>query len=271
MGTYSLTRKSATTAAIEIHPVIGSLDEPKTYRKTADNCAVLIHCASDSGNPDGIEKQTLRELTESACCGHQHKTVIFTSGVWVYGNTGNKPQDETDRLNPLNLSSWRPGLGVCWSKTTICGIVIRPGVVYGKQGGMTGIWFQQAETGKLQIIGDGKNHWSMVHVDDVASAYVRAAESGVRGEIFNISDPSRETVSDMVKAVATACNYAKPIAQISYEDALEQMGAIAEGIAVDQHVDARKATRLLNWQPRHSGFIDDVDIYYQTWKAYQKQ
>lgn len=256
----------------EIHPVIGSLDEPKTYRKTADNCAVLIHCASDSGNPDGIEKQTLRELTESACCGHQHKTVIFTSGVWVYGNTGNKPQDETDRLNPLNLSSWRPGLEhVLVENNDLRGIVIRPGVVYGKQGGMTGIWFQQAETGKLQIIGDGKNHWSMVHVDDVATAYVRAAESGVRGEIFNIADPSRETVSDMVKAVATACNYAKPIAQISYEDALEQMGAIAEGIAVNQHVDARKATRLLNWQPRHSGFIDDVDIYYQTWKAYQKQ
>jgi len=40
-------------------------------------------------------------------------------------------------------------------------------------------------------------------------------------------------------------------------------------LALSQHVDARKAVRLLGWQPRHGGFVDEADLYYRAWRAHQ--
>jgi hypothetical protein len=45
------------------------------------------------------------------------------------------------------------------------------------------------------------------------------------------------------------------------------MGDFAECLALDQHVDARKAVRLLGWQPRHGGFADDAETYFMSWKT----
>ena len=45
------------------------------------------------------------------------------------------------------------------------------------------------------------------------------------------------------------------------------MGTLAECLALDQHVDSRKAVRLLGWQPLHGGFADEVEECYEAWKA----
>ena len=33
-------------------------------------------------------------------------------------------------------------------------------------------------------------------------------------------------------------------------------------------VDARKAVRLLGWQPRHGGFADGAATYFAAWRAH---
>ncbi len=52
-------------------------------------------------------------------------------------------------------------------------------------------------------------------------------------------------------------------------EARTTLGDFAECLALDQHVDARKISRLLGWQPRHSGFLDEVETYFESWKASQ--
>jgi len=47
------------------------------------------------------------------------------------------------------------------------------------------------------------------------------------------------------------------------------MGDFAEALAINQHVDSGKAVCLLGWQPRHGGFLDDVEVLYGAWKANQ--
>ena len=42
------------------------------------------------------------------------------------------------------------------------GVVLRPGVVYGRSGSLTGMWFQGAVEGDLRVFGDGANHWATV-------------------------------------------------------------------------------------------------------------
>jgi nucleoside-diphosphate-sugar epimerase len=109
----------------------------------------------------------------------------------------------------------------------------------------------------------------MVHGDDLADAYVRAAESGLSGEAFNVTDRSRSPVRRMVTAAARAARFQGDIRYVPLEEARKAMGPFADALALDQHADSRKAVRLLGWQPRHGGFVDEVDTYYASWKASQ--
>lgn len=73
----------------------------------------------------------------------------------------------------------------------------------------------------------------------------------------------------MLKAVARVTGYAGKITFIPVAEAAKTMGDFADCLALDQHADARKAVRLLGWQPKHGGFVDDIAAYFMSWKAAQ--
>jgi nucleoside-diphosphate-sugar epimerase len=258
----------------EIHPVIGSMQKPESYLKTAEESSVLVHAAADlSGETVEMDRTTVETFLRAGKVGARPKTVIYTSGVWVHGNTGDRLADETAPLTPAKLVSWRPAHErMVLEADGIRGIVIRPGCVYGRQGGLTNTWFEGAFREQvLRVIGEGNNRWSMVHVDDLALGYVRAAESGLGGEIFDIVDSSRSTMTEMAQATARAAGYAGKIQYVPLADAVKEMGPYAECLALDQHVDGSKARRLLSWTPRHQSFVDGIETYFAAWKARQEQ
>jgi len=55
---------------------------------------------------------------------------------------------------------------------------------------MTDQWFADAEPGSPVFYGDTAKHWSWVHVDDLADAYVRILDNpaAVDGATFVIAD-----------------------------------------------------------------------------------
>jgi nucleoside-diphosphate-sugar epimerase len=259
----------------EIHPVIGSMQKPESYEKRAEECSVLVHTASEmNGDMVDLDQRTVETFLHASKAGVRPKTVIYTSGVWVHGTTGDRLVDETSPLSPARLVAWRPSheLMVLEAKG-LKGIVIRPGVVYGRQGGLTSARFFEGayRQRELKVVGDGTNRWSMVHVDDLARGYVLAAMSGLVGDIFNLCDSSRSTVTEMAGAAARAAGYLGKIQYIPLEDAKREMGAYAECLALDQHVDNSKALRLLSWTPLHQSFVDGIETYFASWKAWQEQ
>jgi len=272
---WGLTRSEAKARRLaqqEIEPVVGDLADPKAYAEVAAECAVLVHAAFEY-SPNGVakDKTAIEALIEAGRRGARPKTVIFTSGVWVHGDTGDRMVDETTPLNPVKLVAWRPAHEqVVLQASGVRGLVIRAGCVYGGPGGLTAPWFADPSAGKPPtVVGDGRNRWTMVHADDLADAYLRAGESGLGGEIFDISDRSRATVLEMAGAAARAAGYRGEISPLPLAEARKTMGDFAEALALNQHVDARKAVRLLGWQPRHGGFLDEADLYFRAWRAHQ--
>lgn len=270
---WGLTRsqeKARILSRHEIRPVVGSMQKPEDWAETAKNCSVLIHAAVDyQTDPFALDKQTVEFLLSLANQGPRPKTLIYTSGVWVYGNTGSLPAEETTPLNPPKLVARRPATEErVLQAGSLRGLVIRPGCVYGYQGGLTGMWFAGAVKEKaLTAVGDGNNRWTMVHADDLADAYLRVGESGLFGEVFNITDRSRWSVGEMLAAVARVTGYPGKITWMPVSEAVKTMGDFAECLALDQHVDSRKAVSLLGWQPRHGGFVDDAETYSMSWQA----
>lgn len=270
---YGLTRKSDKISLLlqnEIRPVIGNMQHPASYAHLAAQCDVLVHAAVDSQESDraGLEQKTIETLIAAGQHEPKPKLFIYTSGSWVYGNSGRQPVDETTPLTPVKFVTWRPVMEqMVLSATAVRSLVLRPGCVYGKQGGLTGMWFSAGQA--LQVIGDGDNYWAMVHVDDLAAAYVLAAHSRHSREIFNLADHSRATIREMATAAARASGNNIDIEFIPVATAAKTLGDLAECLALDQHLNSNKAIEHLGWQPQHNGFVNETETYFQAWKAAQ--
>ena len=252
----------------EIRPVLGTMQDPGTW-KGAEDASVLVHAASDSkADTWAVDRAAVEGLLALAGKGASPKTLLYTSGVWVYGGTGDRLVDETTPLAPLPISLPRIEIEKrVLLAAGVKGIVMRPGCVYGYGGSLTAMWFSGAAAGSLDVVGDGHNRWATVHADDCGNAYMRAGSSGLSGEIFNVTDRSRAPVRRLVAAAARAAGFKGPIRWVPLDEARKKMGGFADALALDQHVDSKKAVVRLGWQPAHGGFEDEVETYYAAWKA----
>jgi nucleoside-diphosphate-sugar epimerase len=264
--------KAASLSAREIEPVIGSMDDPKSFAAAAATSSVLVHCAAEySPRYMDLDRKTVASLIDSARASDLPRVFLYTSGVWIYGDTGDGRADESTAVNPPALvrsrgEHERMVLGA--SGGALRTIVVRPGCVYGGSGSLTASWFESAHrTGAARIVGDGNQHWAMIHVEDLADLYVRAAESRLAGEVLNATDRSRFTVMECARAASRAAGSGGKIQTLTAAESAQAFGPMAECLAMNQHVDSSKAARLLGWHPRHAGFVDGAERYHRAWQA----
>ena len=209
--TFGLARsaeKARLLEAAEIVPVEGTMEDPDAWRSAAEGCSVLVHCAVEySERSWDLHRAALGALRDAGR-DRAGRVLLATSGVWVYGDTGDGTVEESAPLVPPRFVSHRPAVDAAvlsWNGGGFRTLVIRPGCVYGASGSLTGSWFESAlKGGAARVVGDGTNRWAMVHRDDLADLYVRAAESGLGGEVLNATDRSRATVNECACAVASA-------------------------------------------------------------------
>jgi nucleoside-diphosphate-sugar epimerase len=248
--------KAAGLAAEEIVPVVGTLQAPQSWRAAAVSAAVLVHAAVDyNADTMALDRATVEVLIDIASA--RNTTLIYTSGVWVHGATGDRVADETTPLAPIELVAARAATEqIVLGANAPRGIVIRPAIVYGRQGGLTASFFAEQP-----VVGDGSNRWPLVHVDDLAEAYVHAAERDEAGAVYIVADRSRSTVRELVAAARQAAGLDGPPRWLPLTEARKTLGAFAEALALDQQASAARAERELDWRARHAGFVAEAAIY----------
>ena len=271
-GLARTAEKGKKLARHEIEPVLGSLEDPASLVAGAADCQVVVHTAAEmSQRMFDLDRGAVRALTGTLSEAKLPRKFVYTSGVWLYGDTGATLVDEGTALRPVPLVAGRVEV----EQTVLAAnvgplrtIVLRPGCVYGGSGSLTGSWFESATDGNAaRFVGTGTNRWAMIHVEDLADAYVRAALSPFGGEVFNVTDRSRFTVEECARAASRAAGREGRVEAVPVADARAKMGPFADCLALDQHVDSRKAAALLGWNPQHGGFVDGVARYYTAWKA----
>ncbi len=268
VGLVRTAAKSGPLNAAEVRTVVGELQSPETWEAQARKSDVLVHCAVDYTAHQALDRKAVDALLRAAD-GSRGQVVLYTSGVWLYGSTkGAVDESGADAAHVLPWRREHEKLVLAAASATRRCLVIRPGCVYGGRGGLTGMWFDSAEKGKEAVVaGDGANKWALVHVEDLARLYALAGESSLSGELFNAVDYSRETVLDMAQAASRAAGAGGKVKKLSADDARKAFGGLAEGLLLDQEVDASKAERLLGWDPRFDGFSEHADRFYLSWKA----
>lgn len=192
------------------------------------------------------------------------KPFIYTSGVWVLGDTGGRVADETWPLNPAALVAWRPAieqLALQASAQKTRSIVIRPAVVYGRGQGIPAEFVASARTtGAARYVGHGENRWTMIDVDDLADLYVRAFEKAPAGTVLLAADGSAHRVKEIAEAASIGAGAGGRTESWPLEEARKTLGAYADALVLDQQVSSEKARSLLGWKPRASDILEDLRL-----------
>ncbi|HKB78484.1 MAG TPA: NAD(P)H-binding protein [Thermoanaerobaculia bacterium] len=215
----------------------------------------FVHTAFSSANTVELDRKAIEVFSA------QKGFVVFTSGVWVLGYTGERQADETSPVDPISVVAWRPE----HERRVLQrghSAVIRPGCVYGGMGGMFAEWFAAADRRQpIDIVGMGTNRWAMVNLHDLAACYVRTVEERAVG-IFHAVDDTRATLNECAQAVAPGGK----VEHVPAELAREKMGPFADALLIDQHVSSEATRRRLGWMPRRT-FPSAVDELWREWRA----
>ena len=241
-----------------IIPFHGDLNSPANLAKAAMESDGVIHAGTT--NDGRIDQEAVRAMLDAL--RGSNKPFLYTSGIWVLGDTGRKIADETWPANPAALVAWRPEveqLALAAAPSGIRSIVIRPGIVYGRGGGIPEDFVKSArETGAARYVGTGDNHWPLIHVEDLADLYVRAFQHAASGALFHATDGSAFRVREIAEAASLGAGAGGRTQSWPLEEARKALGAYADALVLDQLVSPDKARTTLDWQPRMASVVEDL-------------
>jgi nucleoside-diphosphate-sugar epimerase len=252
-------KAARTVAELGAVPVAGSLTDLEVLRKAAARADGVIHLGVDyvegAAEVDRAASQALQD-------GAGSDPYVHTGGVWVYGDTVGVV-DEDAPLNPPGITAWRlENEKLVLGRAADGGrpIIVMPGLVYGGSGGGLAETFFSVPgrtNGAVPCIGDGANHWSLVHVEDIAELYVRALNAPA-GSVYAGVSGQNHTLAEITRAISHAAGYPDSIETLTLDQALRRMGPIAEAFALDQQMTGARAHRELGWTPTHLDALDEL-------------
>jgi nucleoside-diphosphate-sugar epimerase len=187
------------------------------------------------------------------------KPYIHISGIWVYG--ANTAITEESPFRSPALMAWKePIERRVHSAKDMRGVVIVSSVAYGDGGGGTPgllLGSPRDDQGNLIMLGTGLQHWSTIHVADLADFFRRILEHDTARGYYVIGNGLNPTVAELTEAAAVAVG-APGAVPGSDEEARKRLGDyLAEALLLDQGTIAAKARTELDWSPSHPGLIEE--------------
>jgi nucleoside-diphosphate-sugar epimerase len=187
------------------------------------------------------------------------KPYIEISGLWIYG--GNTSITEDSPFQAPALVAWKESIERrVLAVNDMRGVVVVSSVAYGDGGGgMPGVLLgsPRDNQGNLIMLGTGQQHWSTVHVADLADFFRRVLEHDAARGYYVIGNGLNPTVAELTEAAAVAAG-APGAVPGSDEEARQRLGDnFAELLLLDQGTTAAKASTELDWSPSHPGLIEE--------------
>jgi nucleoside-diphosphate-sugar epimerase len=204
---------------------------------------------------------------------------IAQSYAGWYARTGSWIKSEDDPLISHGIADGRQTLdatihveSAILQEKTIEGLVLRYGSFYGPGTSLApGAWFfESIRQRKVPIVGEGKGHWSFIHIDDAAAATLAALHAPDAG-LYNITDDEPAPVSVWLPFLAGILGAKAPRHVPKW---LARLAFGEYGVAVMTKLRGasnRKAKSLLPWKLKFptwrrgfkDGFQDPANIFAQ--------
>ena len=217
-----------------------------------------IHTASPGDATSADLDSAVADAAIEAFAG-SGKPYLQISGLWSYGN--NPSISEQSPIDSPPLVAWREPIEQrVLGAPDMRAILIAPGVAYGDGGGgIPGLLLGSPRdgAGNLIMLGSGRQHWSMVHVADLANFFRLALEQDSARGRYVIGNGEDPTVAEVTEAAAVAAG-APGAVPGSDDEAKARLGDyFAEVLLLDQATAAAKARAELGWAPSHPGLAEE--------------
>ena len=187
------------------------------------------------------------------------KPYIEISGMWVYGD--NTAITEESAFHAPALVAWKEPI----ERRVLGARGMRPAVivsstVYGDGGGAIPgalLGSPRDDAGNLIMIGTGQQHWSTVHVADLADFFRRVLEDDSARGRYVIGNGVNSTVAELTEAAAVAVAAPGAVPGSGREARARLGDSFAEVLLLDQGTDAAKGRAELGWHPSHPSLVDE--------------
>ncbi len=239
-------------------PVVVDLYDRPTVVSLLGSADGAIHTASPGDETSaGLDAAVADAAIEAFA--DSDKPYIHISGVWIYG--ANTSITEESPIEAPPMVSWKePIQRRVLAASGMRGVVIVSSLAYGDGGGgIPGLLLgsPRDDVGNLITLGTGQQHWSTVHVADLADFFRRVLEDDSARGYYMVGDGANPTVAELTEAAAVAAG-APGAVPGSDEEARARLGDyFAEVLLLDQATDARRARTELGWEPSHPGLVDE--------------
>ncbi|GAO01379.1 NAD-dependent epimerase/dehydratase family protein [Anaeromyxobacter sp. PSR-1] len=228
----------------------------------------VVHAAVDYGLGPPADAEAVEAMITAARAAGRPFSIVYTSGVWVLGDTGGVADERASTDHPAAATAWRPAherrvLGAAGDR--IAAAVIRPGMVYGGRRGLITPWFDQAtREGAATVVAPGTQRWSFVHVEDLAELYRLVVERRAQGVLHGV-DGRPTPVAEAAAAYSRAAGKGA-VRELPLAEARKAMGAMADALAMDQQVVTARAAEV-GWTVRHPDVVSAAAEMYREWKG----
>src|SRR3989304_103813 len=210
------------------------------------------------------------------------KRLVFISSTAVYGIPRHLPEAETNPLDPIGYygESKVTGEKLCleYAKKGLSVNILRPKSFLGPERlGVFELWFEAIYSGRaVFILGNGNNRYQLLAVSDAVDAIIKALESKIDGEIFNIGALEFQTWNqDLGSVIKHAKSKSRTIKLPTIPSQILlglleilNLSPIAawhyKTMPVDSYISVKKTEKLLNWIPQKSNeelLIESYDWY----------
>lgn len=213
----------------------------------------VIHTAADGDDPEGFDRGVAEAAIEAL--GGTDTPYVHTGGVWIYGS--GDAITEADPMDPPALTAWRAGVIALLESADLPVTVVHPGIVYGHGKGIATMvgGGPKDDQGRTVLIGDGTQHWTTIHVDDLADLYAAVVESG--GGFADVLGVGGDNPTVQQIAAVTA-GEAGTVAE-DPSATRERFGAdFAEALLLDQQATGEKARAIGGWTPSRPSLLDEL-------------
>jgi nucleoside-diphosphate-sugar epimerase len=217
-----------------------------------------IHTASPGDATSANLDSAVADAAIEAFAG-SGKPYLQISGLWIYGN--NPSISEQSPIDSPPLVAWREQIERrVLAAADMRGVLIAAGVAYGDGGGgIPGLLLgsPRDDAGNLIMLGSGQQHWSTVHVADLANFFRLVLEQDSARGRYVIGNGQDPTVAELTEAAAVAAG-APGAVRGSDDEAKARLGDyFAEVLLLDQGTVAAKARAELGWAPSHPGLVEE--------------
>lgn len=277
-----LVRESSDLTRLEntgIQLVKGDITDRNALRQAMQDVDTVFHTAAfvelglvDAEKMERVNVEGTQAVLEVAKEMEISK-MVYCSTIGIYGDTKGEVVDETFERTQENFSSAYDStkyeaqqLVDNYAVIGLPVVSVMPSGIYGPDDPHFGPVFKLFLQGKLKLWVGGDRITGIVHVDDLVSAMILAAEKAKRGEHYIISAgelPLREMFEILSEqtGVSTPAEVPQPIARV-VGNILDPIGKILSWnppIGKERihyiydrcvRVDARKARDKLGWEPR---------------------